>query len=420
MTASKKNEPIIEVKHLSKQYNIGVDKTYKTLSDSIIYAVKNPLKTLKESFKPSNTFWSLKDVNLDIECGEVLGIIGRNGAGKSTFLKVLSRITYPTEGEVRLRGLVGSLLEVGTGFHPELSGRENIYFNGAILGMKKREIDEKFDEIVTFSGVEKFLDTPVKRYSSGMQVRLAFSVAAHLEPDILLVDEVLAVGDVSFQKKCLGKMEEVAEGGQTVLFVSHNLNAVEKLCERSIYLSNGIVKNDGSTKDIICQYLSDIESFSASESFSQRINRKGNGDLRFINVYFENFFGEKLNILSSGEDTKIILDYVCKKIQKNVLISLEIIANGERFIHFDTYLTEQNFEQIPLNGKIICNIPKLPLLPGTYSLTLYTTSNMIETDWVEEATVFQVKGGNFFKSCSLPSNNSARILVDHYWEVTYD
>ncbi len=207
MTASKKEKPIIEVNHLSKQYDIGVDTMYKTLSESVTSAVRRPIKTLKDFRRQNETFWALKDVNFEVERGDVLGIIGRNGAGKSTLLKILSRITSPTEGDVIMRGRVGSLLEVGTDFHPELSGRENIYFNGSILGMKKREIDEKFEEIVKFSGVEKFLDTPVKRYSSGMQVRLAFSVAANLDPEILVVDEVLAVGDAAFPEEMLGKDE---------------------------------------------------------------------------------------------------------------------------------------------------------------------------------------------------------------------
>jgi len=197
---------MIQVEHLSKQYQIGVDRTYKTLQDSITGAIKSPLSLFKRTNNDNSTFWALKDVSFNIEEGEVVGIIGRNGAGKSTLLKILSRITEPTEGKITMHGRVASLLEVGTGFHPELTGRENIYLNGSILGMKKREIDTKFDEIVKFAEIEKFLDTPVKRYSSGMYVRLAFAVAAHLEPEILLVDEVLAVGDAGFQKKCLGKM----------------------------------------------------------------------------------------------------------------------------------------------------------------------------------------------------------------------
>lgn len=265
MSASKKEKPIIEVKNLSKQYNIGVDRTYKTFCDSFTSAVRHPLKMLKESHKPNDTFWALKDVNFEVERGDVVGIIGRNGAGKSTLLKILSRITYPTEGEIKMRGRVGSLLEVGTGFHPELTGRENIYFNGAILGMKKKEIDSKFDEIVKFSGVEKFLDTPVKRYSSGMQVRLAFSVAANLDPEILVVDEVLAVGDAAFQKKCLGKMSEVAEGGRTVLFVSHNMGAVINLCSQVIWLDGGSISDIGETSKIITAYLSSFTNKSNGE-----------------------------------------------------------------------------------------------------------------------------------------------------------
>ncbi len=200
------SHPMIKVEHISKQYTIGVDRTYQTFQDTITTAIKSPLSYFKKSNKEDNTFWALKDVSFDIEEGEVVGIIGRNGAGKSTLLKILSRITEPTEGRITMHGRVASLLEVGTGFHPELTGRENVYLNGSILGMKKREIDTKFDEIVKFAEIEKFLDTPVKRYSSGMYVRLAFAVAAHLEPEILIIDEVLAVGDAAFQKKCLGKM----------------------------------------------------------------------------------------------------------------------------------------------------------------------------------------------------------------------
>jgi lipopolysaccharide transport system ATP-binding protein len=247
--------PIIQVKHLSKRYQIGMDRTYKTFCETAVNTLKSPLKRLKSFSRQEETFWALKDVNFEVYPGEVVGIIGRNGAGKTTLLKILSRITHPTEGEVILRGRVGSLLEVGTGFHPELTGRENIYFNGAILGMTKQEIEAKFDEIVAFSGVKDFLDTPLKRYSSGMQVRLAFAVAAHLEPEILLVDEVLAVGDAEFQKKCLGKMGEVAEGGRTVLFVSHNMGAVQRLCPRAIYLSKGRIVTDGPSQKVINLYI---------------------------------------------------------------------------------------------------------------------------------------------------------------------
>src|SRR6188508_439786 len=250
-------KPIIRVENLSKQYTIGAKtEPYSTLRESIVRAARKPIDMVRRNGKAENTkFWALKDVNFDVMPGEVVGIIGRNGAGKSTLLKVHSRITEPTTGRVELYGRVGSLLEVGTGFHPELTGRENIFLNGAILGMRREEISKKFDEIVDFAEIEEFLDTPVKRYSSGMYVRLAFAVAAHLEPEILVVDEVLAVGDAQFQKKCLGKMGEVARGGRTVLFVSHNMSAINRLCSRGVLLDAGRVVFDGPAVNATAAYL---------------------------------------------------------------------------------------------------------------------------------------------------------------------
>jgi lipopolysaccharide transport system ATP-binding protein len=248
---------IISVENLSKQYRIGTKLPYKTFRESLMNAITSPAKLFKRNGSgEDSTIWALKDVSFEVQQGEVIGIIGRNGAGKTTLLKILSRVTEPTEGEVRIRGRVGSLLEVGTGFHPELTGRENVFLNGAILGMKKKEIDSKFDEIVAFAEVEKFIDTPVKRYSSGMYVRLAFAVAAHLEPEILIVDEVLAVGDASFQKKCLGKMGEIGKEGRTILFVSHNMAAVTSLCNRTILLDVGQSVAQGKTSDIVLMYYS--------------------------------------------------------------------------------------------------------------------------------------------------------------------
>ncbi|MDD1702932.1 MAG: ABC transporter ATP-binding protein [Methanoregula sp.] len=247
--------PAIHVSHLSKQYRLGgPQEPYRTLRDSLVNSLKSPLKVFHK-VPPPDGFWALKDVSFEVEPGEVIGIVGRNGAGKSTLLKILSRITSPTEGTVELHGRVGSLLEVGTGFHPELTGRENIYLSGSILGMKRREIDAKLDDIVKFSEIEKFLDTPVKRYSSGMYVRLAFAVAAHLEPEILLVDEVLAVGDAAFQKKCLGKMGDVAKEGRTVVFVSHNMNAVINLTHRCLWIDKGTIKMQGPSTEIVTKYL---------------------------------------------------------------------------------------------------------------------------------------------------------------------
>jgi len=253
----------VRVENLSKQYSLGTRSTNLTLREAISSSLRSPLKWFNtRSNSNARKFWALDDVSFEIKHGEAVGIIGHNGAGKSTILKILSRITKPTRGRVELFGRAGSLLEVGTGFHTELTGRENIYLNGAILGMSRREIDRKFDEIVAFSGVERFLDTPVKHYSSGMHVRLAFSVAAHLEPEILIIDEVLAVGDAEFQKKCLGKMNEIAGGGRTVLFVSHNQDAVARLCQRAILLESGRLILDGSTEEVFSQYLSSIDRLS--------------------------------------------------------------------------------------------------------------------------------------------------------------
>ena len=255
-------KPIIEVKHISKKYKYGKRKLYYTLRETMSDFAKGPFKLIgrnqDQKLLGKGEFWALKDVSFKLNKGEVLGIIGPNGSGKSTLLKILSRITPPTKGEAVLRGRVASLLEVGTGFQQELTGRENIYLNGAILGMKRFEINKKFDEIVDFSGIKEFIDTPVKHYSSGMYVRLAFAVAAHLEPEILIVDEVLAVGDVEFQKKCLGKMDNVSKkDGRTVLFVSHNLDAVKKICPQSIYLRDGILIKVGKTPEVINSYLGD-------------------------------------------------------------------------------------------------------------------------------------------------------------------
>jgi lipopolysaccharide transport system ATP-binding protein len=268
------SKPIIEVKGLSKKYKLGVfnAKTLREEAEAFLarfsrgkahtaHGTRQTASGLVTSnsspvtAEPSSDFWALRDVSFDVQPGEVIGVIGRNGAGKSTLLKILSRITEPTSGEARIRGRVASLLEVGTGFHPELTGRENIFLNGAILGMSKQEIRNKFDEIVAFAEIEKFIDTPVKRYSSGMYVRLAFAVAAHLEPEILIVDEVLAVGDFEFQRKCLGKMKEVGNSGRTILFVSHNLGAVQALCQRGIWLKSGCVAGDGTAEDVCRQYM---------------------------------------------------------------------------------------------------------------------------------------------------------------------
>ena len=285
MTTRHSNGPIISVQHIAKRYRTG-SITRKTFRDELRYnwykwTGRRPEEHMGKLGRTVNPdFWALKDVSFDVAQGEVVGILGRNGAGKSTLLKILGRITEPTQGQAVVTGRVASLLEVGTGFHPELTGRENVYMNGTILGMKKREIDAKFDEIVAFSEIEKFIDTPVKRYSSGMYVRLAFSVAAHLEPEILLVDEVLAVGDAAFQKKCLGKMGEVAQAGRTILFVSHNMAAVKSLCGRGVCVENGRVSAPMPVDEAVEHYLAGVAGQIAQVPLAQRTDRRGSGRVK--------------------------------------------------------------------------------------------------------------------------------------------
>ena len=312
---------IIEVNNISKKYNIVHQKGdgYIALRDVLANFAKHPFKSAKNIMKQKlgigiEEFWALKDINFSVEKGEVLGIIGPNGAGKSTLLKILSQITPPTTGEIKMNGKVGSLLEVGTGFNPELTGRENVYLNGAILGMTKKEISDKFNDIVEFSGVEKFIDTPVKRYSSGMKVRLGFSVAAHLEPDILLVDEVLAVGDAEFQKKCLGKMDEVTKkAGRTILFVSHNMAAVQNLCKRCILLENGEIKMTGKAENVISTYLNSqagnekmLQPKISFENYSKK-------PAQLLNVAIKNCEGKYSTILDMAKHFFLEIDFIIKE-----------------------------------------------------------------------------------------------------------
>ncbi|NOX63177.1 MAG: ABC transporter ATP-binding protein [Chloroflexi bacterium] len=308
----------IQVENLGKRYRIGVqEEKYDTLGAQMLAWLRSPitnyrrlrgLSAFSENGQAEDVIWALKDVSFTVKEGEALGVIGRNGAGKSTLLKVLSRITPPTTGRVLLSGRVASLLEVGTGFHPELTGRENIYLNGSILGMTKAEIDRKFDEIVAFSGVEKFIDTPVKRYSSGMRVRLAFSVAAHLEPEILLIDEVLAVGDAEFQRKCLGKMQDVAGAGRTVLFVSHNMPAVTRLCQRAILLEKGRLIMDGPSEEVVASYLADATRTGAARSWALD-EAPGTDELRLTSVSLVNSQHRIVSVVSVEEELQLRIGY---------------------------------------------------------------------------------------------------------------
>jgi len=326
----------IKVENLSKRYRIGLkEKAHDSLVETVIDWVGRPIRNFKQlrqltqfennkAGSSEDVIWALKDVSLEVEPGEVVGVIGRNGAGKSTLLKVLSKITYPTSGRVELQGRVSSLLEVGTGFHPELTGRENIYLNGTILGMTKKEIDRKFDEIIDFSGVEKFIDTPVKRYSSGMRVRLAFSVAAHLEPEILLVDEVLSVGDAAFQQKSLGKMEEVSQQGRTVIFVSHNMGAVRSLCSRAILLEGGNLVKDDFPDNTINAYLHDNEVSSMGRIRWPKGDHPGSKEVGLLGIDVLSEDGEPKTNFHIGERISIKVHYHVKQEIKNLRLYLRL------------------------------------------------------------------------------------------------
>lgn len=359
-----KNSPIIEVKHLSKQYYKGVVRRNESLKSTIISAIKNPRKYLYSRLYMGDPFFAVNNVSFDVYPGEVVGIIGRNGAGKSTLLKILSGITTPTSGKAIMRGRVGSLLEVGTGFHPAMTGRENVYLNGQILGMSKREIDAKFDDIVAFSGVEEYIDTPVKRYSSGMAVRLGFAVASHLEPEILIVDEVLAVGDASFQKKCRKKMKDVSEGGRTVLFVSHNMAMLTRLCERGILLEKGAVVMDGEAAKVVSHYMSAESGTYSHRRYVNSENRPGDDYVRL----------HEICVVDESGNNKETYDLTQKV---GVRITYEILKKGKRLypnFHFFTgdgvYLFVSSDVQLQL---IDCE-------PGLYESIVWIPGNFLNEE----------------------------------------
>jgi lipopolysaccharide transport system ATP-binding protein len=365
--------------------------------------------------------WALKDINFEVKKGEVLGIIGKNGAGKSTLLKILSKVTGPTTGSIKSKGRIASLLEVGTGFHPEMTGRENIFLNGAILGMTKKEIQSKLDEIIAFSGCERYIDTPVKRYSSGMKVRLAFAVAAHLEPDILIVDEVLAVGDAEFQKKAIGKMQDISKGeGRTVLFVSHNMAAVKSLCTRGIVLENGGVVFEGSSHESISYYLHLNKN--KNKNFTENIiDRKGIGELKIKDFQILNEDKNKINIVQTGQKVlfrALIQSKTNKKFVK-CRLSLGILNRGENFILLSTELGGNNYLDL-FGGEIIeFEIPKFPLSKSDYTIEIYLESDGEVQDWIEHALDLTVLDGIFYKGgTNYPKGWEGKtVLIDYNYKL---
>ena len=361
--------------------------------------------------------WALKNVSFQVAPGEVVGIIGRNGAGKSTLLKILSRITDPTTGKVELFGRVASLLEVGTGFHPELTGRENIFLNGSILAMSRKEIETKFDEIVAFAEVEKFIDTPVKRYSSGMYVRLAFAVAAFLEPEILMVDEVLAVGDAAFQKKCLGRMRDVASTGRTVLFVSHNMAAVSALCSKAMVLRDGTVEFGlGNVEDAVQRYLAGVNEVTQTR-LVDRTDRRGDGRIRISDFCCFDEAGNQLEFVTSGQTVnfRIYFSNVTDQLE-NVTVAIGITSYSGAFVTMlSNQLAGEEFKAIRGNGYFECKIRKLPFSPGFYTVNLIIRTNEIIQDWIQEAATFTVEAGDFYGTGRVPPETHGGILLEQEW-----
>ncbi len=391
---------VIKVDHLSKSYLIGHQKRvrYLTLRDVLAHKARGMAQRIRHPLSPNKEtvqleeFWALKDINLEIQQGERVGIIGRNGAGKSTLLKILSRITEPTKGRFMLNGRVASLLEVGTGFHPELSGRENIFLNGAVLGMKKQEIKRRFDEIVAFAEVEKFLDTPVKRYSSGMYVRLAFAVAAHLESEILIVDEVLAVGDLAFQKKCLGKMGEVGGGARTVLFVSHNMNSITSLCERCLLLEDGDIIRYGDTKDVIETYLDRDYCLLKSDVETSDYRRPVNHGIKVKIKRVKLHHNEKVAKLSLGSpfEIEIFVDVYTRV--ENISVGLSIISFDEINIIGSTSAIDHGIYHFLEVGtyKIKARMAPFILAPGKYNIHIDVRNEYERLDYLYACLPFEV------------------------------
>jgi lipopolysaccharide transport system ATP-binding protein len=433
------SDVVIRVEGLGKKYALHheTSERYIALRDVIARQAKiagrllNPFtlagqlrqsnrQAAQERFQSEEEFWALKNVSFEIARGERVGIIGRNGAGKSTLLKILSRITEPTTGRVEICGRVASLLEVGTGFHPELTGRENIYLNGAILGMTRREIRSKFDEIVAFAEVEKFLDTPVKRYSSGMYVRLAFAVAAHLEPEILVVDEVLAVGDASFQKKCLGKMEDVADReGRTILFVSHQMAAIQRLCKTCILLKSGKIQRIADATSTIEAYLR-YEGDKDKPEILSSIHRKGTGELRVEKIELLASTDSAIDVAISGKDLIIELAYVAKDDKpldlSRIICSIQVLDHlGDPLFLTHNRMTGHCFIGQSRRGVIRLLLYKLPLPAGEYAISYSLIKDGQYLDAISAAKRLRVEAGDFFGTGEIPPSSHGKVLVQSEW-----
>jgi lipopolysaccharide transport system ATP-binding protein len=412
---------VIKVENLSKQYRLGNVGTGSLAHDvnrawHRIRGNEDPYLIIGEENERtkkggSDYVWALKDINFEVQHGEVLGIIGRNGAGKSTLLKILSRTTSPTTGSVKIKGRVASLLEVGTGFHPELSGRENIFLNGAILGMTKKEIKIKFDEIVDFAGVERYIDTPVKRYSSGMYVRLAFGVAAHLDSEILIVDEVLAVGDAEFQKKCLGKMGEISKGeGRTVLFVSHNMAAIQQLCNHLVYLKNGEIDYKGSVMEGLKIYYNSIKSINKAKEFILK-GRDNKNKKAFIT-------GFDIKMINDSKNLFISIFVEAAAVVEKVEIAVGINDGlGIRLATFHSRYTNQLFNLEKGMNELTCVVDHFFLKQDNYNMNIFLGNRYETIDFVDEAIDFEIPEYNFYEAGIIPDNSQGYLMAHHNWEI---
>jgi lipopolysaccharide transport system ATP-binding protein len=422
------NNIAIRAEKLGKRYRIGLKKKmHESIGAALLDIVTSPIKNYRKYrslyvFDDDNgedVIWALKNVSFELRRGEILGVIGRNGAGKSTLLKVLSRVTDPSSGRAEIRGRVSSLLEVGTGFHPELTGRENVYLNAIILGMSKKEVNRKFDQIVDFSEVGKFIDTPVKRYSSGMKVRLAFAVSAHLDPEILIVDEVLAVGDMQFQKKCIGKMENVASSGKTVLFVSHNMAAIQNLCTRGILLEHGELVYDLPVDQAVKRYIASAQKNSEQTSIADRKDRSGNL-FRFTGMEFlDRDTLEPINIQVSGQPMLMRIRYRYKGTSalNSVMVAVGFYHSpGVMLFSCRSDVIGKTFKIVPGEGTLYCEIPKCPLAAGRYSINLLATvsGGGKSLDLIREAIYIDVEQGDFYGTGKLPPYRQG-VLVTYDW-----
>ncbi len=416
-------QPIIKIEGVSKKYNLGQISTGTLYGDlnkwfSKFQEVKPDMKHLDTK---AGTHWALKDIDLDIFEGNAIGIIGRNGAGKSTLLKILSRITTPTKGQIKVNGRIASLLEVGTGFHQDLTGRENVYLNGAILGMRSYEITARIDEIVEFAGIQSFFDTPVKRYSSGMYLKLAFSVAAHLEPEILVVDEVLAVGDFEFQRKCIGKMKEVSDQkGRTILFVSHNMGAIEMLCNKVVLLDGGKISYFGETGVAVNKYL-DNNKLMSSQKLSERSDRKGNKKISMVSIKLFDMSDVEIYQVKSGQSFKIHFNYEVNEripLPGMLYFGVDISTTGDvNLIQHHNRLTHQLLADYTNSNTVIFTIYDFPLVEGTYNLSYSILLDNIFLDALDNAVELKVEKGSFGNYKEMPGYSHGKMLVNAEWSL---